>query len=221
MQRKVPLVSGECYHVFTRSISKLVVFSADYEYRRMLNLFKFYQVKDATSRFSLLEKNPFPDQKCVDRLLFGKNQEKLVDVLAYCLMPTHIHLVLKQLVDNGISVFVGNVLNSYTRYFNLRHERRGPLWEGKFKNVLVKTDEQLSHLVRYVHLNPAVAGIVKDPEEWAYSSYRDYLEGGKNIQTISSFDKVLEVDSKNYRRFVMDQLSYQKELAVIKSLLLD
>ena len=222
MQRKVPLVSGEYYHVFTRSISRLIVFNSDHEYKRVLNLFRFYQIKDVTVKFSLLEKNLLTDEQYIDGfLLLNPNQEKLVQIVAYCLMPTHIHLVLRQLADQGISLFMGNVLNSYTRYFNLRHERKGPLWEGKFKNVLVRTDEQLNHLVRYVHLNPATAGIVNDPEQWSYSSYGEYLETRKNFRSISNSDGLFDMDPQNYRKFVLDQLSYQKEIASIRHLILD
>ena len=67
------------------------------------------------------------------------------------------------------------LLNSYTRYFNEKIKRKGPLWEGRFKKVLVNSDEQLLHLTRYVHLNPVSAGIVEKPEDWPCSSYREYI----------------------------------------------
>jgi putative transposase len=79
-------------------------------------------------------------------------------------MPTHIHLVLRQLKDGGISKFMSNILNSYSRYFNIKHNRKGPLWEGRFRKVLVGSDEQLLHLTRYVHLNPVTACLVDKPK---------------------------------------------------------
>jgi hypothetical protein len=63
-------------------------------------------------------------------------------------MPTPFHLVLGQAADQGIFRFISNTQNSYTRYFNTKPGRKGPLWEGRSKSVLVKADEQLPHLTR-------------------------------------------------------------------------
>ncbi len=78
-------------------------------------------------------------------------------------MPTHIHLILKQLKEDGISAYMSKILNSYTCYFNRRTKRKGPLWESRFKRVEVTSDEQLLHLTRYIHLNPVTAHIVEEP----------------------------------------------------------
>jgi putative transposase len=150
-----------------------------------------------------------------------QEKERLVQIIAYCIMPTHLHLILKQLKENGISTFIGNVLNSYSRYFNTKYRRKGPLWEGKFKNVLVKTDEQLLHLTRYIHLNPSTAFLVDRPEEWLASSYQEYLLKVNNIERICKFEDVLEIEPSSYRKFIEDRISYQRELAVIKEMLLE
>jgi len=135
-------------------------------------------------------------------------------------MPTHIHLVLKQVVDNGISKFMAKVLNSYSRYFNCRHHRKGHLFEGKFKNVLVKDDEQMLHLTRYFHLNPTTAGLVKKPEDWFHSSYSEYI--GKNKEdSICDFKEIISIKPAQYRKFVHDRIDYQKKLSLIKHLLID
>ncbi|MEE8423717.1 MAG: transposase, partial [Thermodesulfobacteriota bacterium] len=143
----------------------------------------------------------------------------LVEVIAFCLMPTHLHLILKQMKENGISSFMGNTLNSYTRSFNTKYKRKGPLWEGRFKSVLVDSDEQLLHLTRYLHLNPVTAYLVNKPEEWSASSYQEYVSKVNNNR-ICKFDDLLEIDPAAYREFVSDRVSYQRELASIKELLL-
>ena len=136
-------------------------------------------------------------------------------------MPTHFHLIVKQLIDKGISNFMNNLQNSYSRYFNTKHKRKGPLWEGRFKSVLVKTDEQLIHLSRYLHLNPVTAHIVKKPEQWTMSSYREYLLTEDLNNKICKFEDILDIKRDTYRKFVEDRISYQRELAEIKNLLLE
>ncbi len=146
-------------------------------------------------------------------------KENLLEIIAYCCMPTHIHLILKQLKKGGISVFMSNVLNSYTRYFNNKTKRRGPLWESRFKNVEVTSDEQLLHLTRYVHLNPVTANLIEVPQAWNFSSYEEFL--GEIKEGICNYSKFLDIDPDEYREFVNSQIDYQQELAKIKELCLE
>lgn len=136
-------------------------------------------------------------------------------------MPTHLHLTLFQNDKNGISKLMNNVLNSYTRYFNTRFKRKGPLWETRFKNLLVKSNDQLLHLTRYQHLNPVSAGLVNRPESWQWSSYREYIGEVKVDYSICNFEKLLDINPKEYQEFVNDRIAYQKELSRIKHLLLE
>jgi putative transposase len=147
------------------------------------------------------------------------DSRKLVDVVCYCPMPTHLHLALKQLRDKGISDFMRRILDSYTRYFNIKHNRRGPLWEGRFRRVLVETDEQLLHLTRYIHLNPVTAYLVDKPEDWKWSSYQDYIF--EKEEGIYKYKDVLNIKPDSYKKFVEDRISYQRELAKLKHLMLD
>jgi putative transposase len=133
-------------------------------------------------------------------------------------MPTHLHLTLKQLKENGITIFMSNILNSYTRYFNTKHNRKGPLWEGRFKNILIETEEHLLHLTRYIHLNPVTAYLVNKPEEWFASSYEEYVLKVDDNERICKYDDVLDIEAAFYREFVQDTVSYQRELATLKKL---
>lgn len=210
--RRDTLVVGESYHIFNKSIAEFKIFNNHAELSRMIDTICYYQREKPVIKFSKYNKSSNKNKSFLEK-------EKLVEIIAYCLMPTHIHLILKQLKENGISIFMGNVQNSYTRYFNTKHKRKGPLWEGRFKNVLIKTDEQLVHLTRYIHLNPVTGYLVSHPEEWVMSSYREYLKIGDN--KICKYDDVLEVDLASYRKFVEDRIAYQRELAKIKDLLFD
>lgn len=222
MRRKEPLATGESYHIFCRSIAEYQIFNTKTEFERITQLSKYYQI-DNEMRFSFfadlvwVKKNGF--NKSIK--LISSDKDKLVQIIAYCLMPTHIHLVLKQLKDNGISDYMRKILDGYTRYFNLTHKRKGPLWESKFQNVLVSSDEQLVHLTRYVHLNPVTAHLVEKPEDWPFSSYKEYIGQIQDSQTFCQFSDIFDIKPANYRKFVNDQISYQRELAKIKNLIIE
>jgi len=215
--RKYPLVTGEVYHIFNRSIAKYNIFVHDYDFERMRDLFKYYQWEGRKLRFSRWKSM----KKKTSYNNGDKAQNKLVTIIAYCIMPTHIHLVLKQEKDGGISKFMSQISNSYARYFNVKYKRKGPLWEKEFSNVLVENDEQLMHLTRYVHLNPSTAYLVNNPEDWLFSSYREYLDREDTEHSICDFNSIIDISPPVYREFVRDRIGYQRDLVKIKHLLLD
>jgi putative transposase len=220
--RKDPLVEGCVYHVYSKSIMDLKIFNARTEYARILEAIRYYQYDSTKIRLSKFLSLEAEAQLYLRRRMASAEKSlKLVTIICYCLMPTHVHFVLKQLSENGISIFIGNLLNSYTRYFNTKHKRKGPLWEGRFKSVLVREQGQLLHLTRYVHLNPVTAGLVDKPEEWAASSYREYIGivSGKN--RICDFKGVLDIDRRRYAKFVEDRIAYQRQLAWMRKLILE
>lgn len=223
MRRKVQLVVGEIYHIYNTSIAGFNIFNSNREYSRIKNMIKYYQVENMPLRFSdfIGLENVKKDGFNNHFISASKGKDKLVQIIAYCTMPTHLHLILKQLIKDGISTSIGNILNSYSRYFNTKHRRKGPLWEGKFKNVLVKTDEQLLHLTRYIHLNPVTEHLVDKPEDWPDSSYREYLLRVKDNERICEYDDLLDIKPTSYKKFVDDRISYQRDLAKIKRILLE
>jgi len=216
------LVKGEIYHVFTKSIADYRIFNQEDDFERMRQLIKYYQ-NENDLRLSYFIKLKFVQEVGFDDAfnITSKDKNSTVQIIGYCFMPTHIHLLIKQLTENGISHFMSNILNGYTRYFNTIHKRKGPLWESRFKSVLVSADEQLLHVTRYVHLNPVTAKLTNRLEGWTFSSYKEYLGQVKDNLTICQFDNILEVKPSLYRKFVNDQISYQRELAKIKHLVLD
>lgn len=215
--RKDLLVTEEIYHVFNKSIAEFKIFNNTNELIRMQNIIYYYQKENPEIKFSKFIKLTQDEQDKKQIALIQK--EDIVQILTYCVMPTHIHLVLKQLKQNGISIFMNNILNSYSRYFNIKHKRKGPLWEGRFKNILVTNDEYLLHLTRYIHLNPVTIKLVDKPEDWQASSYNEYISRDSN--KICDYEKILNIEPMRYKEFVEDRISYQRELAKIKSLLIE
>lgn len=213
--RKEPLVTGQVYHIFNKSIAEYIIFNFKEEFLRMKELICYYEWSNRGLRFSKWKTVKRPLENEV------RTNDKLVDIIAYCLMPTHIHLILRQLIERGVSIFMSQISNSYARYFNTRHKRKGPLWEREFKNVLVSTDEQLLHLTRYIHLNPCTAHLVDKPEDWLFSSYKEFIGEIDEKEKICNFRDIIEINPLSYKRFVEDRISYQRELGKIKDLILE
>ncbi len=222
MKRTKPLVDGEVYHIFNRSIGNYRIFNNDTEYSQMLLAVMFYKIEHPPAKLSYFLNRKENQAVDINQLIHTLNhdQDKLIDIVAYCLMPTHTHFILKQLKTNGISIFMGNIQNSFSHFFNMHHHRKGPLWESKFKNIVVENDNQLLHLTRYIHLNPTSAGLVKKPEKWKFSSYLEYLNKLSETNQILSYDNLLEIKPSNYQKFVNDRKDYQQKLSIIKKLIL-
>ncbi|MCM8785631.1 MAG: transposase [Candidatus Omnitrophica bacterium] len=194
------------YHIFTKSIAGYKIFVKERDYRRMQEIIWYYRY-ERMKRFS--KADDFTKEICGD---------KLVKIVSYCIMPTHLHFIIGEEKKEGISKFMANILNSYTRYFNLLHNRKGPLWESRFKKVLVETDDQLLHLTRYIHLNPTTARLIEKPEDWRFSSYREFLNFDTYLK-ICEFDDLVDIDEKQYKKFVEDNIDYQRQLHKIKKLI--
>lgn len=206
--RLTPLVNGEFYHIFNRGVEKRTIFTQPRDYKRFQKTFYYYQFlgpKPSFSKFAKSELNLFkPDLT-----------NKIVEIICYCLMPNHFHLLVRQRKDHGISNFVSKLSNSYTKYFNTKYKRVGALFQGSFKAVLVETDAQLLHLSRYIHLNPIVSGLTKNLDQYLWSSYPEYSE---NLNRYCKTDEILGFfqDKSKYREFVHDQIDYGTTLEILK-----
>lgn len=215
--RKEPLVTGCLYHICTKSIAGYNIFRSGKDYLRMVAMMRYYSYEKPPMKFSAYQK--LGNNKRSEIVEGLRNENRIVEILAYCIMPTHLHLILSQLKGDGISLYMKNLLNSYTRYFNTQSNRKGPLWQGRFKSVLIETDEQLFHLTRYIHLNPTSENLVDKPEDWPYSSYNEYL--GNCDEGLCIFSTYLNIKPETYREFVETRKDYQRELSEIKYLLLE
>ncbi len=200
------------FHVYNKSIAGFVIFNDNDECSRMVDVLRYYRDEGLKVKFS----------RCADpdvHRVGGHSLGKIVEILTYCLMPTHFHLLLRQNKQGGIARYINTVLNSYTRYFNLKHKRKGPLWEGRSKKVLVTTEQQFLHLTRYIHLNPVTAYLVTHPEDWAASSYREYISVDEGCTGLCTSKEMVGMDPISYRKFVEDGISYGRRLAGVKALL--
>lgn len=200
------------YHVYNRGIEKRKIFLDDEDYRML----KYYLFIYLAPQNEVLEKYPHLPLR-----LKARNLSKDLELLSYCLMPNHFHLLVGQQSQNGISKLMKQLFDAYTRYFNTKYRRVGSLLQGRFKAALIESEDLLLHLSRYIHLNPVVADLVKNPKDYEWSSYLTYTgirkENFCNEKSIIAFFSNI----KKYESFVEDQIGYAKELGKIKHLIIE
>lgn len=212
-----PLVTGHVYHIYNRGVEKRQTFIDKRDYRRALETLKYYRNKRPPVKLSRFLILPEAEKDKINHYI--ETEEKIVELLCYALMPNHFHFLLIQKIDGGISKSIKNFTDSFTRYFNTRHERIGPLFQGQFKAVLIESDEQLIHVSRYIHLNPFSSSIVSKENlvDYPWSSLGQYLDkedGICNIEMIKSYFPSTE----KYLSFLLDQADYQRALEQVKHL---
>lgn len=221
--RQDVLINEEIYHVYNRGSTGGDIFRRGDDYQRFLETVSFYRFRQLPFRLSkMLILSEKKRKKALDALVL--KDDCLIEIYCFCLMPNHFHILLKQRTENGISKFVAQLQNSYTRFFNTKRHGMGYLFQGSFKAKRIVSEEQLIHLSRYVHLNPYSAFLVKSVDElsqYNYSSFSDYM----NKKRFDFVNKKYIIDIfgniEAYKKFVFDQADYQRRLAVIKSLLVD
>lgn len=221
--RKTVFAPGQIYHVFNRSIAKQPIFYNTRDYQRALDTLVFYNYSNPIIRFSHYNRLS-GDKKSQFMENLKDGDRKQVELLAFCLMPNHIHFLIKEVTENGVSTFMSNLQNSYAKYFNQKTDRTGSLFQTMFKAVRIETDEQLIHVARYIHLNPITAYILKDINQlkgYLWSSFIDYI-GLRNLDVLNK-NLVLSYFSsiEQFISFTNDQIDYQRDLDQIKHLTLE
>lgn len=222
--RKIVLAQDHFYHVFNRGVARLPIFSTSKDYFRLLELINYYRFINTPLSFSHFKKIPSDERQKILRDLEIKGKVH-VTILAFCLMNNHYHFLIKQMSEKGITKFMSNLQNSYAKYFNIRNNRSGPLFQPMFKAVLIETDEQLLHVSRYIHLNPSTGYIVeiKALENYPWSSFRAYLKDNTLDYGFVDINFIMDLigGKDKYKTFVFDQADYQRKLGQIKHLMME
>ena len=215
MRRKDKFIEGEIYHVFNKSISNYGIFKDLNNSQRFLNITEYYNDRLVTKSFSQFTKRKkFKYQNIIYPL-----NNSYCKILSYCIMPDHYHFLVKILENDSFSKFMSNIENSFTRYFNIKFNRKGPLWQNSFKSVEIRSNEQLLHVSRYIHLNPTTSNLVDRPEDWIFSSYKDFITD-KNI--LNNHMKEISINEAfDYKQFIENNIDYQRNLKYIKKQMLD
>ncbi|MDQ3245062.1 MAG: transposase [bacterium] len=180
MMTREPFATGEIYHIYNRGTNKMEIFKDPWDYLRFQKLIYLCNIKNGP-KYSDIEISP-------GRTWTVENDETLVDIGAYCLMPNHFHILIKVKEGSDASVFLLKILTSYSTYFNKKNNRSGSLFQGKTKSEHANSDEYLKYLFSYIHLNPVklinpkwkengITDLEKTLEflkSYQYSSFLDY-----------------------------------------------
>ena len=239
--RKEQFITGDIYHVILRAIDGNVIFkNIDDYYRGTFSVYEFNTTnpveirrrREARLRFKKLLKvrgDPTSAE-------FEDSRDRLVEILAFCFMPNHIHLLIRQLKDDGIVKFMAKFGGGYARYLNLKYKRKGYVFQNRFLAVRIKTDEQLKIVFAYIHANPVsliepnwkekgirnLHKVIKFIEKYKWSSYSDYL-GKPNFSSVTSREFILETMGgwKICQNFVENWIKYKGKIKESPELFLE
>ncbi len=181
MSRNIEFAPGEFYHIYNRGVDKRIVFLDDNDRNRFIAL--LYLCNNTKA----VQINNHRGSTSVGLFSVDRGGQ-LVSIGVYCLMSNHLHILLKEDKEGGISLFMQKVSTAYTMYFNRKYERTGPLFSGKFKARHVDNENYLKYLFAYIHLNPVKliepkwrekgvlnkAKVINFLNSYKYSSYFDY-----------------------------------------------
>jgi len=192
-------VENGFYHLFNRGVEKRIIYQDKKDYNKFTSLLERY----LTNPDDLLQHLQAP------RISRRSHLYKEIQLLAFCLMPNHFHLLVKQNTKDAITKFTRSLSNAYVRYFNDRYDRIGALFQGRIKGILLDTDAYLLHLTRYIHQNPLEIWN-KPLRQYPFSSYPEYLDlrSSKWINTkeVLSFfrspQNIVNKDYLSYENFV-------------------
>ncbi len=234
--RREQLVNNEIYHIVQRRIGNELIFKDinDY-YRGIFSIYEFNNIKPVEIWKRRREINL--TKKKIRETIEAKGgrrtspyisdeRDKLVEILAFCFMPNHIHLLLKQVKDEGITKFMRKVGTGYAKYFKERYDLKGTgyFFQGRFVSVPIKDDNQLKIVFIYIHTNP-ISLIepkwkeigIKEPdkaikfiEDFKWSSYQDCI-GKKNFPSVIEKEFMLREmgGEEECKRFVDDWIKHK------------
>ena len=222
MQRNLNFAPGEYYHIYNRGNEKQKIFRDKTDYNRFILLLYYANSVEPVHLQSVKKDLKIFHGQGLKKM--NERGETLVDIGAWCLMPNHFHLLIKEKIDGGISKFISKLSTGYTMYYNKRYERVGSLLQGTFKAEHLDKDNYLKYIFSYVHLNPIKlfqsdwkeSGIMDSKKannflnSYNYSSYLDYLADSRGYRFIlnkDSFPQYFEI-KKDFNEEISDWITF-------------
>lgn len=231
---------SDIYHILNRGVDKRKIFLDKQDYFRFIHdLFEFNDkniVNTASFRFQMRNKDGDVERRNINFIERKRRPRKLlVDIHAFCLMPNHYHLLLSPKIENGISKFMHKLGTGYVKYFNIKHERKGTLFESRYKSILVSKEPHFYHLPYYIHFNPLdlkfkewregklrnFKQAIEFLNNYRWSSHLDYL-GKKNFPSVTNRKFLTEVfgGEKKYEKSIKQWLK-ELEMENIREMVLE
>jgi len=221
-KRKIPIISGQLYHIYNTTIDGNHAFSHKYHFQKAIEGIWYYRYQKPPIRLAYFKNlNPQAKDQYLTQL---RSTPLLVDIVAFVFMPDHFHLIIKQLTDGGTSRFMANMQNSYTRYVNAHKNQLGPVFSRQFQALPINSKEDLLYLSKYIHLKPMTHGRIKDLNalyNYPWSSLPEYLETKPEMLRFCNRDPIRQhlksVDE--YASFIQDLNSLPQQTELISPLL--
>ena len=176
--RKIKIVPGEYYHIYNRGNNKQPIFRDEKDWARLLFLIIYFQspliFRNIGRQIAHFVRHSVFNIS--DEIVEEIVKNRVVELVNFTLMPNHFHLIVHELKERGISQYMQRVLNAYTKYFNTKYKNSGHLFQGPFRIVHIKDDEQLIYLSAYIHRNPReIKEWVNKEHTFPWSSYQDCI----------------------------------------------
>lgn len=204
--RTTPIAPGEYYHVFNRGNNKQQIFLDNRDWIRFL--FLILHLQSPTTFFNMSRDVNYYVKHSVFNIaedeIYEIVKNRTVELISFCLMPNHFHLILKEFSEAGISQYMQRILNGFTKYFNTKYKKSGHLFQGPYKIVHVEDNEQLLHLSSYIHRNPRELKQWRQREnEYPWSSHQDYYDENRWGPLLSQSIILDQFEDKNeYHQFM-------------------
>lgn len=213
------MATKEKYHLFNRSVGSEEILSNKRYLKKSLEIIDYYRF---SQKLKLSAFKNLPEHLKKDYLTFTNNQRPLVGIYSFALMPNHYHLQVEQNQDDGIVKFISNFQNSFAKYFNIKNNRQGALFQNAFKAKRITTEEEFIHVSRYIHLNPVTSYFIEfeDLADYPWTSFQCYTNKQKSFVNTKLLIKKFGSTDK-YVDFVGNQVDYQRKLNQIKHLTIE
>jgi putative transposase len=218
--RKENFYPGNLYHIYNRGIEKRTIFQSPTDYKRFLLYLEL--LNDEKIGLTLIYRNARLINKNTRAIIESLKSKPIIDILCYCLMPNHFHLILSPKTEQGISNFMHKLGTAFGRFFNEKYNRTGRLFEGPFKAKLIDNKSYFFYLTLYLHvINPEEL----QPNSYAqypWSSYSSYASGNQSdhILNFPLVKKLIQV-GKPYRKMIEGEIKKEQFLKQIKHLTLE
>jgi len=174
--RLIRIAPGEHYHIFNRAVNKQIIFHDISDYFRFLFLILYLQSPIIFQQLGRKVKE-FVQSRALDSGEEDKIiKKRRVELVAFCIMPNHFHLIVKELEEGGITAYMQRGLTAYSKYYNTKYDKSGHVFQGPYKVVHITDNRQLLYLSAYIHRNPReIVKWFRKEDQYQWSSYQDFI----------------------------------------------
>ena len=192
-KKRMPFFKGAYYHLYNKNLIGTLMFQDKQDY------------------YIFIER------------LYALSEILGIRIIAFCLMPTHFHILVQQCNDFPAGLLIARIFNSYSKRYNFKYKKKGRWLQSTYKAKQVSDSAYLTHLCRYIHANPILAGLTDQPHEWPFTNFHMFTKEMKKHENIPQ----ILTDKKEYKTFLQEyiqqnekkQLQYDNSLPLKKTLI--